>query len=149
MKNILMSEIPKIPKAVLAEIISSIGLADVVYKDSKICCTDGRILSDTDVSKLIGKYIDESSESVLEDTMTLDKTYVISVSEIKYDDGIDDLPNELTFVLYSEHVDPTDEFNSIHDMVDNMISDKTGFCFESCIVHIEKYTPYDGTKVLS
>lgn len=147
MKNAIVAEIPNIPKPVMADIIASSGLADLSYEDGDLVYSGGMVLSEEAAIELIQNYVKSLSESEARDSLTLEVAYVVSVTDIVYDtDDSDGLPSELVFVFYSDEVDEDAEIDSIHAIVDDKISDETGFCFNSCALLIQKYTPYQGVK---
>lgn len=110
------------------------------------------------MNNIIKKNIQKKHQEFISKYIKLKTFYLVQVSNIDYDIDIntdnDDLSPEFEFILEHDQIDINERFNEksilmfINMIVENKISDKTGLCYHSCDISIQKFSPEEGITTL-
>lgn len=147
MKNMLFSEMMRLPAIMQAELINNLQLDTVLHRQGSIQKADGSVLTEGEIRALFKSYIDSNTESDLKNTVVLEETYIVHASEFELDGGNDPAEagienNQLTLLVRPEH----DMSITCTDIIDNAVSDAvaelTGCLINNYCLHVEKYNPY-------
>lgn len=160
MRNALLNELLRAPLPFQVDVINGLDIAHACITDGTMTSMDGQPL---DPKTLFSRYINQcDAEAIndLHDTIKMDNINVVTVSDIQYD-GVEsndgEAPDTLTFLLYDNELtseqggtEPSDTeiVDAIHAVIDDKISDATGFCFTGCTLSAVRYEPYHTTRTL-
>lgn len=149
MHAIINAEIGVMPYAVLLDMANALQAEHAALSAVLITGTSVR----ESIEQAVIDALSALTESELKDRFTLLPCFIVHAANILYDadddDGLADAPKQLGLLFYPDLDISDDEMvEFIHSVVDDKISNITGYCFLSCDLQIEKYQPYQGTVEL-
>lgn len=137
----IIDEFFSMPDAVIAQQISLLGWHELMYSPQiGITAKDGSPISHDDLNELVHFEAKDIDSDKLKQLLSIKECYVMDVTNIIYDcdDNEEvDAPTEITFI-HNEALEADSAYEELIEMIDDMISNKTGYCFSNASISFFK-----------
>lgn len=125
-------------------------MAYLKYNNGEFISTDGKTWTREKMEAPLASYIQDASNSQLQDTITLEKTYVVTVLKPKNplkSDKAQDYHYSHAFLFKANELCETNPIDDIYSQINHKQTLYSDFIFSSSALQIQLYTPFEGTTL--
>lgn len=144
----ILKEIPNIPDMILVQILNEFGICQLKNHNGDIKSLDGKTWLRNDLEKPLIEYVESASDLQLQDTLNLDEAYVITVTNIVYENPDCEPLSKFVYVIRIKYLTKFELWRGLSGVISNYIAQDTGSEVKSCEVEVLRYTPFQGTVLV-